>query len=192
MLSFLKEWIISVAAMIIFMVLIDLILPSNNFRKYAKFVTGLIVIVTILSPVFKLFDKNIDAATVISDYTESFNKTSSEIDRNKIQSNVKKQTIDVFKSNLKKSIEKEIYNELEKKYLVSEICIIEDSLSLNFGDIKNITLKRESEDKVVKPVEKIVIGNSKTEDKQAPRDTKVIEVLKNKYNIDPSSVKFIK
>jgi stage III sporulation protein AF len=192
MLSFLKEWIISVAAMIIFMVLIDLILPSNNFRKYAKFVTGLIVIVTILSPVFKLFDKNIDAATVISDYTESFNKTSSEIDRNKIQSNVKKQTIDVFKSNLKKSIEKEIYNELGKKYSVSEICIIEDSLSLNFGDIKNITLKKESEDKVVKPVEKIVIGNSKTEDKQAPRDTKVIEVLKNKYNIDPSSVKFIK
>jgi stage III sporulation protein AF len=192
MLSFLKEWIISVAAMIIFMVLIDLILPSNNFRKYAKFVTGLIVIVTILSPVFKLFDKNINAAAVISEYAESFNKSAVEIDKNKVQGNVQKQTIDVFKSNLKSSIEKEIYNVLGKKYTVSEISIIEDTSNMNFGDIKGVALKKVSDEKAVKPVEKIVIGSSKTENAEAPKDSKVIEMLGNKYNIDPSSVKFIK
>ena len=37
-----------------------MILPDNNMKKYAKFVLGLILIVVIIKPIIKIFEKDFD------------------------------------------------------------------------------------------------------------------------------------
>lgn len=192
MLSFLKQWIISIAAIVVFMALVELILPSNNFKKYAKFVMGLIVIVMIMSPIFKLFSRNTDASAVIASYSEVLNENSSKPDADSINNSINQKTIDTFKQNLKESIQKQLLDDSGKTYTVAGIDLNEDPKSSKYLSIKSISIKLMPENTSIKPVEKVVIGSNSSTDIPAEKDKKVIEILKTKYDIDPSSVKFIK
>jgi stage III sporulation protein AF len=193
MLEALKGWIASIVTVVLFMVLVDMILPENVFKKYAKLATGLIVIITILTPVFKFFDRNADITASISEYNDLFNKKEEVINREKVQTDVQKQTINVFKENLRKSIANEIEVSTGKKYDVTEIQVNEDTESYDFGKILSVELKKESDDKTIKPVEEIAINKNLQSSKQdGQREAEVLSILKEKFSISPSAVKFVK
>jgi stage III sporulation protein AF len=193
MLEALKGWIASIVTVVLFMVLVDMILPENVFKKYAKLATGLIVIITILTPVFKFFDRNADITASISEYNDLFNKKEEVINREKVQTDVQKQTINVFKENLRKSIANEIEVSTGKKYDVTEIHVNEDTESYDFGKILSVELKKESDEKTIKPVEEIVINKNLQSSKQdGQREAEVLSILKEKFSISPSAVKFVK
>jgi stage III sporulation protein AF len=191
MIEFLRNWIISVVSTVIFMVLVDLVLPSNSLKKYAKFVTGLIVIITILTPIFKLFDRNSSIQTYINQYSATYNSSSMKINNEEIQKRIQDQTIEVFKANLRKKIQQEINSETGKGYEVNNIEIEEDVNSLDFAQIKYIELKEAGDDKDIKPVDKIEVHKN-SQIKSEFKDEKVIAFLKDKFNINPNTVKFVK
>jgi stage III sporulation protein AF len=191
MIEFLRNWIISVVSTVIFMVLVDLVLPSNSLKKYAKFVTGLIVIITILTPIFKLFDRNSSIQTYINQYSATYNSSSMKINNEEIQKRIQDQTIEVFKANLRKKIQQEINSETGKGYEVNNIEIEEDVNSLDFAQIKYIELKEAGDDKDIKPVDKIEVHKN-SQIKSEFKDEKVITFLKDKFNINPNTVKFVK
>lgn len=56
----LKNWIISISAVIIFITAIEMILPNNNLKKYSKFVFGIILTITIIKPIFTFLSKGPD------------------------------------------------------------------------------------------------------------------------------------
>lgn len=192
MMGFVKGWIIQVLITVIFMVLVDMILPNNNFKKYAKLATGLIVIITIITPVFKLFDKGIDVEGKIGNYITAFQEKETNINRNEIEEDVNKKTIEAYKEKLKEAIEQSIYNETGKKYSVIDITIIEDTQSYNFSEVKNIKIMKSPDEGRVKSVDKVVIGKKNTANEEAPIDKNVLEVLVNGFNIDSDAVKFVK
>ena len=192
MFEFLRSWITGIVGMVIFMTVIDLILPQNNgFKKYVSLVTGLIVVITILTPVFKLLDRNNDVQATISKYTEDFGKRQSELDKNKIDQDINKRTMQVFKENLKASLESEIYKSTGKRYEISSIEVVEDSNSLDYGSIRVLELKKGYADGTVKPVDSVIIGGNVSQEKEI-KDEKVVSFLKDKFNVNPSAVKFIK
>jgi stage III sporulation protein AF len=192
MFEFLRSWITGVVGMVIFMTVIDLILPQNNgFKKYVSLVTGLIVVITILTPVFKLLDRNNDVQATIAKYTEDFGKRQSELDKNKIDQDINKRTMQVFKQNLKASLESEIYKSTGKRYEISSIEVVEDSNSLDYGSIRVLELKKGYADGAVKPVDSVIIGGNVSQEKEI-KDEKVVSFLKDKFNVNPSAVKFIK
>lgn len=192
MLMFLKEWITAVVSMVIFMTVIDLVLPHNSgFKKYVSLVTGLIVVITILVPVFKLIDKRVDVQATILQYTDDFNKKQYEIDKSNLQKSINEQTMEVYKEKLRKQIEQEVYRETGKKYTVIKLEVVEDTNSINYAEIKALEFKVSQDESSVKPVDKVVIGGQQTEEKEF-KDVKVINFLKEKFNIDPSLVKFKK
>lgn len=192
MMEFLKGYIISVTVMILFLAFIDLILPDNNLKKYAKFVTGLIVIITILSPIFKFFDRKSEIETYILNYENDLNVAALNLNKKDIQNKMKLQTEQIFKEKLKESIEKDLYDSTKKRYKVIKIDVEEgigDSIYA-FGNIKYIELKLD-DDSLIKTVDKVVIDqNYKNQDEI--KDKEVIIVLQKKYNIEPSYIKIVK
>lgn len=53
--SFLTEWLTAIVLFILFAIVIDMLLPSSSMQKYAKMVVSLLLIVVMLTPIFKLF-----------------------------------------------------------------------------------------------------------------------------------------
>ncbi|MDF2675407.1 MAG: spoIIIAF [Clostridiales bacterium] len=192
MMGFIKNWIVQVLITVIFMVLVDMILPNNNFKKYAKLATGLIVMITIITPVFKLFDRGIDVEEKIGNYITAFQEKEANINRNQIEQDVNKKTIEAYKEKLKGAIEQSIYNETGEKCTVIDITIIEDTQSYNFSEVKSIKIMKSPAEGRVKSVDKVIIGKENTADEEAPTDKNVLEVLVNGFNIDSDAVKFVK
>ena len=50
MIEGLKVWITSICTAIFFITAVEMILPDDSLKKYAKFVLGLILITVVISP----------------------------------------------------------------------------------------------------------------------------------------------
>ncbi|MFT5874020.1 MAG: stage III sporulation protein AF [Clostridium sp.] len=112
MIEGLKVWITSITIAIFFITAVEMILPDNNMKKYAKFVLGLMLIVVIINPIIKIFDKNFDL------YSYS-NKAVSYMDSSTAETDVKKyQEINIIntKKNFKNNLESECITNLEEVY----------------------------------------------------------------------------
>lgn len=191
MISFLKGWITSVLVTVVFLVIVDTILPSNNMKKYAKFVMGLIIIITLLTPVFKIFNAGGNIEDYIAKYTKELDVTKTTINKNEIQKDVNKKTIEAFKKKLKTAIEQSIFDKTGKKYVISQLDIVEDIKEKDFSKIKYIELKKGSNNGDIKEVDKIIIGENQNKEEEC-RDKGVLNLLEKEFNINSSLVKFIK
>lgn len=58
--SYLTEWVTNIIIFILLATIIDLLLPNSSLRKYTKMVTGLLLIMIILSPIFQFFHEDIE------------------------------------------------------------------------------------------------------------------------------------
>jgi stage III sporulation protein AF len=59
MMAFLSDWIRGLISVVLFAVVLDMILPSNNMQRYARLVMGTLIILMMLSPVLKLSGKSV-------------------------------------------------------------------------------------------------------------------------------------
>jgi len=108
----LKVWVTNITIAIFFITAVEMILPDNNMRKYAKFVLGLMLIVVIINPIIKIFDKNFDLtayATKATSYMES-NTSLTDIKKYK-DINIVNTT-----ENFKKNLENQCVTNLEQTY----------------------------------------------------------------------------
>lgn len=192
MIEAIREWIIGIVVTIIFMSIVDLALPDNSFKKYARLATGLIVIITILSPVFKLFKGGISIEKYIEGYTESLS-IDKEIDTSQVDAMVNTETIRLFKDNLKAKIEGDVLSQLNKTCQVTALEINENTSSGSFGKIIYIEIKSISRNvERIEAVDKIVIGQEKpAAAAEAERDKEILQLLSDRYEVEPSAVKFI-
>ncbi|RFB17126.1 stage III sporulation protein AF [Bacillus sp. HNG] len=60
--SFIAEWITNIILFILLATIVDMLLPSSSMQKYVKMVTGLLLILIILTPLFSLFKTDLDQA----------------------------------------------------------------------------------------------------------------------------------
>ncbi|WP_456274083.1 stage III sporulation protein AF [Bacillus sp. AK031] len=60
--SFLTEWITNIIVFVLLASVIDMLLPSSNMQKYTKIVTGLLLIMIILTPIMKLLSSDFEEA----------------------------------------------------------------------------------------------------------------------------------
>lgn len=190
--QFIKNWVLSIVLMMIFLVLIDLIVPSNNFKKYVKFVAGLIMITVILTPVFKVFAKNVSIEGYISKYCSAFDSAqSSSTETNNYKGAYYKQISDKYKQNLKSKIESEIKSKTKSNYSVKDIEINSNTDDKGFGQIKYIEISGGGGGTI--QVDKIVIGKDQNKcEALTQKDKDVIKLLQSEFGIDPSVVKILK
>ena len=152
---------------------------------------GLIVIITLLIPVFKIFNNKADITGKISQYTSSFQSQVSYADAKELQNSISLSTRAKFEDNLKQVIEERIKEKTNKTYIVSSMEIIYDSKGAYSG-FKSIKLKKTDDSKTIKPVDKIIIKETSSSEDMNLKDQKVLNVLVSDFEIKPSVIKFVK
>ncbi len=112
MVDALKFWITNIAIAVFFITAVEMILPDNSMKKYAKFVLGLMLIVVIINPIIKIFHKDFDF------YSYS-NKAISYMESSTSTTDIKKyKDINILNTaeNFKRNLEKECVINLEQAY----------------------------------------------------------------------------
>ena len=140
MIDLLKVWITNITIAVFFITAVEMILPDNSMKKYAKFVLGLLLIVVIINPIMKIFDKNFD----LGSYS---NKAKSYMESKDSVSNIKKyKDANILNTteNFKKNLEKECITNLDEAYpenkYDADIEIVYDSKNQIFN-INSVQIK---------------------------------------------------
>ena len=61
---FLNKWILNIVTLSIFIILIEVLIPSGKVRKVVTLVTGFILVIALINPILSLLKMEID----IEDY----------------------------------------------------------------------------------------------------------------------------
>ena len=163
MLEFLKDWVVNIVTVAIFIVIFEMIIPSGKMKKIVNLITGFILMITLITPVLKVVGKEV----VLKEFQMA---NSNYIDKKEITANSKtmeedqiKQTINVYRSKLIDQLilmAKSIDGVGDAK---ADIMINEDYTSEKFGEIKRVYLYINTEEEEREPVisiEKIQIGET--------------------------------
>lgn len=186
--EWLKSWIITISTTVIFITCVELILPNNKMKKYAKFVLGLILIVVILKPIISLFSKQ-DINNVINDADKYINIKKYDINLDKFKNTNKDKIIKTFEEKLQKSCQKILKNKYpENNYKIQIKAKFEDYSSKI--SITKVDLGVEEKDKV-KKIQKIEINTkSKTQKDKIDnnKEIKIKEFISSQLNISKENI----
>jgi stage III sporulation protein AF len=208
------EWVNAWTKKIILLVLLaaflDLVLPNTNLQRYVKMVMGLILLLTILSPVFAIFNLSQDElAFRLGQYQDDF-QNAAKTDWQPLAKKLFGHQQEQVTSYVKQQMEEAIREQIKRDYGTEPETV---EVVLNDTDPKNpaitrITVRlaeegRESNAKqAVKPVEPVVIqiGNkqsSASSGKEAgaqrnPRDAGMAARLAELWNLQIEQVEVIR
>lgn len=166
-----KDWIIDILVVMIFITILDAMIPSSNFKKYIDMVTGLVIIIAILSPVVNLIKgEDFIQKEVISG---TLGLKSEEIINDNAYLKVQEE---VFAEQYKKNMEENIRQWIDKKYNT---------------DVKKVSIDFDSDIKdtqhfgYIKRVE-VYMGNA-----EEGLADKITEDISSFYNVDKANISII-
>ncbi|MGV8145058.1 MAG: stage III sporulation protein AF [Alkaliphilus sp.] len=162
-----REWIITIISVIVFITFIEMLLPNSDNRRYINVVIGLLIISIVLKPISSVLSNEIL-------FDETFLRVSSEIDKktmaNRLESvdfNQKENVLSIYKNELKRQMKSKI--ESQFSIVVREIKLdIEKEDKEKFGMLNKIILileeqkKMKSEDRILTNIEEIKVSVSIT------------------------------
>ena len=175
----LKNIVITLATVLIFISAVELITPNNKMKKYIKFVLGLILISVILNPIVKFISSGEKSvADSIKSYEQVFSQSKDKVDSdnlNKLKENEdnvnsqKKAFVNNFNNNCNNLLKKQFENVIFKSAVDCDV---------NFTDLTfNIKkLKIGVSENKINNIEKIVI-NSQTQSHTKEEDKKYTEII---------------
>lgn len=108
MIGELRTWIISICTAVIFITAVEMILPSNTLKKYAKFVLGLILMAVLVNPIIKIFNSGFNIDDYASKAVKYLDEKGYETDIDKYKQQSLTNTMNTFKLNLETMCEKKL------------------------------------------------------------------------------------
>ncbi len=190
MIEALGEWIITICVAIFFTTAVQMILPDNSLKKYCNFVLGLIVFVVILSPIVKIFNKDLQMNKIINESADLvFNDMSKGNYEEYRQANINN-TLERFKKNL----EKQCITDLEKNFKGDKYSA---EVRASYDTKNSIFIIERIEvginDGSVERVKKVQIGDKpvQVDNQDSSTDKKSMEIrdfISSKYDIDKNNI----
>ncbi|MBC6974399.1 stage III sporulation protein AF [Bacillus sp. Xin] len=160
--QFITEWIRNIIVFLLLATMLHLILPNSNLQKYVKFVVSLLLVVLILTPLFKLLQTDVNE--VIANFNQEKYvangsiKNSIDEKKKEIQALTRAYSLEEMAVKMKKEVGKEF----EKKYGVT------------VSEIKVIAAETKEEVKTAKDIQSVIVTLKETE----PKKNDAIETVK--------------
>ena len=167
-----KNWCEGIIIAIIISIIVELLLPNGNNKKYVKVVSGIYIMFVILNPILEMLKYDIN-------FENMFNFGETQQVTQSMSQDIKDIYVVGIKESIKQDIEKLGYN-------VETLEILLDS---NYENIEKIELKVELKEDKVKAVEKVEIGKDKTDLDNSYSE--IIELLKENYLVDETKIIFL-
>ncbi|WP_142414869.1 stage III sporulation protein AF [Hathewaya massiliensis] len=179
MMEMIKSWIINLCTIMIFITAVEMILPDNSIKKYAKYVLSLLIVLAMLTPILKIMTKGFNPSEVSKKADKYFEAQAYEKDMNKYKKKNIERTVEGFKEklaleckeSLNKSLKKEKFkveidadfNEKQRKIEINEIRVgfSEGSISkikpVNIGKDKEVEKQRgDSSDERINMIKNVI------------------------------------
>ncbi len=159
MIDFLKNWSLNIVTVVLFIVVLEMLLPSGKMKKMVNLVSGLILVIVLINPVLGLLEKGVDLKAYQMANSNFIDKKEIMVNSEVLKEEQTRQITNVYRNKVIGQLEsmvKEVKGVFDVK---ADVIINEDYSSENFGEVKKVylTLELGSNDdkKGVKPVKKI-------------------------------------
>lgn len=153
MLGELKNWVISICTIVVFITAVEMILPNNGFRKYVKFVLGLILITVLINPILKVFDRGFDIDTYVSKAVTYVDGKGYESKAQEYKKDTMTNTLSTFKLNIEKACEVKLKENFpNNSYKVEATVDYEKNNNIAYVKSLRVGVKDGSIDKIKKVV----------------------------------------
>ena len=167
-----KNWCEGIIIAIIISIIVELLLPNGNNKKYVKVVSGIYIMFVILNPILEMLKYDINFENMFN-----FGETQ------QVTQTMSQDIKDIYVVGIKESIKQ---NKEKLGYNVETLEILLDS---NYENIEKIELKVELKEYKVKAVEKVEIGKDETDSDNSYSE--IIELLKENYLVDETKIIFL-
>lgn len=181
-----KAFVVTLVCTLIFITAVELIAPDNSFKKYLKFILGLILVAVILTPIINVFTKGEEQISSLIDKFANTKETSATV----VEGEKNKNTIQekVFKENLEKNINEMLINNFRGTTFDTKV---DATITFN-GEVK-VDIKKVSvsmDDGSVKKVETVVIGEKAKDEsvELTEKEKKVRSYLKDELKINENKI----
>lgn len=179
-----KGWVINIAIALVFMTAVEMLVLNNSFKKYVKFVLGLILIVVIMTPIINMLGKSQgDLVNTFIQYEQVFN------DKKSVTKEVKENTMTQDK--IVENIQNNINSLLRDKYSDMDFeSKVNGKIDLNKFDISIIGVDIYVYKKGIKPVKKIQIGKSSNnkEESTIKEEEEIKKYISQELKIEKSKI----
>ncbi len=191
-------------------VVLDMLLPQNQFRTYLKMVMGLLVIVAVLQVVGQALDEewlaDLPALALPLGSTEQENKTIME-EGKRVSSENAARAMEEYKKGLAKQVS--ALAGLQGDFVLAKVQVEvqEDASRSDFGQLQGIVLEVKDKDRAkgqedriqVAPVDVVSVSTAEdtnVQTKEIPAGTnpvmdKMAQTVANFYNLTPEKVKVV-
>jgi stage III sporulation protein AF len=194
MIGELRNWIISICTAVIFITAVEMIMPNNSFKKYAKFVLGLILITILVNPIIQIFNRGFN----IDEYTNKAIKYMDDKDYERNYSEYKdnsmSKTMNTFKLNLEKVVEDKLKEHFPSNSYKIEAAVAYDDKNDSVY-IQNIKVGvKDGKISIVKKVDISTKGNveNSTQSLDDERSRLMKEYLSKELKVSSSSIEIYK
>ncbi|MBW3113572.1 MULTISPECIES: stage III sporulation protein AF [Bacillaceae] len=194
--SFLTDWITNIIIFVLLATVIDMLLPSSNMQKYAKIVTGLLLITIILTPLFKLMSTDFDEVMNSIDFNGTSQNNSVEnvieMKKKEIQASQHAYILEQMAVQMKQQAEKELMDEHGK--VIEKITVQADDLENvpdSISEVSVLMKDKESEtDSTIETVQNVEIDTgSEARKNTSEEDTsRLASLLAEQWNLTPDKI----
>ncbi|UOY93956.1 stage III sporulation protein AF [Ectobacillus sp. JY-23] len=192
--AYITEWIRTIIVFLLLATVLHMLLPNSGLQKYVKFVVSLLLIVLILTPIFKLL--RTDVQEVIAGFNTSASKKNIEnvIDQKKkeIQASQRAYILEQMAVQMKKQVAKDLEDEYGVQVVDLRITAVSEVKSPE--DIQEISVTfKEADRKIsgtVEAIKRVKIDTStphqQTVDKQATQD--IQQFLAQEWQLEENKI----
>jgi stage III sporulation protein AF len=198
--EFLTGWIANIIVFILLATIVDMLLPNSNLQRYAKMVTGLLLIVIILTPLFKFFSYNFEEilATATSPVPAEKENIENliEFKKKEIQALNRAYSLEEVAVQMKEGVAEEMMKRFNLH--VSQVSIeVDESINVSADSTEHFSVivqlseqKIETED-AIPVVKEVKIDTSKQlpkPDKNKVDETKIVSYLATEWQLNPQQI----
>lgn len=135
--EFLRNWVVTIVITMIFVTIVEIMMPSGSTRKYISLVIGLMVMFVIINPVLTLMAGDFDFGSRVYETSRSIALGDVNYRMGRLENSSREGVIKLYKSSLEQQIEKDIENKGLGK-VQAEVEIEERQDAEDFGSITGI------------------------------------------------------
>ncbi|MBY6035546.1 stage III sporulation protein AF [Fictibacillus nanhaiensis] len=197
--GFLTEWITNIIVLVLLAGVIELLLPGNQFQSYIKMVVGLLILLAMLSPLFKLLDSDMDEVFQAMNFPAAANdkeiKNSIETNKNEIQSAQRAYILEQMAVPMKKQVQEELNKTYELEIVDLQIQTDSSTEPLKPEDITGakVVLAKHHEQTGVSEISEVDVNLSEREEHSRKEEVpdEILHFLASQWQLDSQQVEAV-
>lgn len=163
LIDFLRQWVINIVIVIIFVIITDVILPEGSIKKYVKIIIGTFILLTIIKPFMNIKNISDDFYKSYKEMSIALNGEKELIDTEVLSSYQKLKAMEIYESKLKEQIISAVSykTSLDRSNIDVILDIDKNQESNKYGMINNVLVIMNMDDKTdkIEKIKKVEIGN---------------------------------